>query len=317
MFLSPFASESYRMLQSKAALNPASTPWFVFRTFSPLVWLLLILGILLHAIGTLLFAPSATYSNTKTRTVMQQLRILPASVLKAYAHLIGHPVEESTETPSFHRAAWLTLGLTSGLFLLAVYEASLTVLLFENSREPQFESLDDIKRCAIDPSKVAMVAGSGSQEFWNFAVNTTSLREECKWDVAGITVDTLEQGFQRVESGEVEYFFDLEGVVMTRANAECGKFVVVGEGFFSTSVGFVTGEGLGEEVRKRLSRETMLLREADEFENARVFAKHLGCDMKATAVAKVGVSDLWAFFGMYAGVWCVLLGYRLWFLNNR
>eukprot|EP00177_Eucheuma_denticulatum_P003261 GFKZ01005894.1.p1 GENE.GFKZ01005894.1~~GFKZ01005894.1.p1 ORF type:complete len:413 (-),score=51.48 GFKZ01005894.1:3548-4786(-) len=317
IFLSPFASESYRMLQPKAVLNPTSTPWFVFRTFSPLVWLLVFLGIFLHAIGTLLYAPSKFDSTTKTQTVMQQLRILPVAVLKAYAHLIGHPVEQSTQIPSFHRAAWLILGLTSGLFLLAVYESSLTVLLFENSRESQFESLDDIKRCAIDPSRVAMVAGSASQEFWNFAVNTTLLREECKWDVAGVTVETLEQGFQRLESGEVEYFFDLEGVVMTRANEDCGKFVVVGEGFFSTSVGFVVGKGLGEEAEKMLSKETMLLREADEFEDARIFANHLGCDKTATAIATVGASDLWAFFGMYGGIWGVLLGYRLWFLSKK
>lgn len=313
-FLWPFASESHRMVQSKAALVPPSTPWFIFHTFSPDVWFLLLLGIILHAIGTIVYANPQDRS-FKCDTLRSGLVGLPTAFVRAYAHFIGNPFAYAMQTPSFHRAAWLLLGLTSGIFLLTVYEASLTVLLFESVRESQFGTMEDVKHCVINPHKVAMVAGSSSQEFWNFAVNVSSTRDLCAWSVAGVTLPSFERAFDSLTSGDVDYFFDLEGAVLARAYKQCGKYEVVGEPFFFTQVAFAVSSAVPKETVDALSRETRLLREADAFPTANVLAAHIGCDERAAAT--VTGANLSAFFGMYVCLWALLLGYRCVFLRRK
>lgn len=272
------------------------------------------MGIILHAIGTVAYAnpPNQPF---KPDTLRAGLIRLPTAIVRAYAHFIGNPLAHAMHTPSFHRAAWLLLGLTSGIFLLTVYESSLTVLLFESVRESQFETMEDIKRCVINPHKVGMVADSSSEEFWNFAVNVSSTRDLCAWSVAGVTLPSFDQAFQNLTKGDVEYFFDLEGAVLVRANEECGKYQIVGEPFFFTQVAFAVSSAVSTEAVDALSRETRLLREADAFPTANVLAAHMGCDERV--VATVTGANLFGFFGMYVCLWTLLLAYRCVFLRRR
>lgn len=168
--------------------------------------------------------------------------------------------------------------------------------------------MDDIKRCVIDPTKVAMIVGGASQQFWNFAVNTSETRDTCAWSTAGVVLPSFERAFQSLIDGDVDYFFDLEGAVVVKANDECDKFMVVGEPFFSTQVGFAVSGSVSKAAVRAMSRETRLLREADVFPTAKVLATQKGCD--ARIAAKVKVSSLSGFFGLYGGLWALLLGYR-------
>lgn len=335
-FVWPFGNENHRMVSRKSDLRIDDTgnTWFVFQTFTLRVWGFVLLGIFMHAIGTVYFGPfrspkcelqpgmEATRARRASRVhgLFWQLKRFPAAVLFSYAHLIGHPFgERSQGTPSFHRTAWLVLGVTAGLFLLTIYEASLTVLLFESTRTSPFKTLRDITDCNVSPKRVAIIRGGASQDFWNMAVNTTVQREKCKqWDQVGMTVSDLEEGFEFVQEGKADFFFSLEGSVLFRAHRNCEEFEPVGEPFFSTSVGFVMPRKVNKTVLSLLSRETRILREQDGYESANLLAARNSCD--AVVDATITSGKLWAFFVLYSVLWSLLLLYRcvfLWRKKNR
>lgn len=334
-FVWPLGNEAHRMVGRKADLrvDDSQNTWFVFQTFSIEVWGFILLGILMHTIGTVFFGPfrppdfkqtnnlhpaTARRSN-RAQGIMWQLKRFPAAMLFSYAHLIGHPFGERAQgTPSFHRTAWMVLGVTTGLFLLTIYEASLTVLLFESTRTSPFRTLRDIQDCAVSPAKVAMIRGGASQEFWNLAVNTTDRRKKCKdWDRVGFTVSNLEEGFTALRNGTADFYYSLEGSVLFRAHRNCEEFEPVGEPFFSTSVGFVMPKNRNgsEDLLDILSRETRKLREQDGFESASLLASRNSCEAETDATITSG--KLWAFFVLYAISWFFLLSYRCVFLWRR
>lgn len=332
-FVWALGNENHRMVSRKSDLrvDDSKNTWFVFQTFSLRVWGFIFLGIFMHAIGTVFFGPfrppkcetqpgmdamRARRANRLTG-ILWQVKRFPAAVLFSYAHLIGHPFgERSQGTPSFHRTAWLVLGVTAGLFLLTVYEASLTVLLFESTRTSPFRTLRDITDCAVPPDRVAIIRGGASQDFWNMAVNTSAQREKCKsWDQVGTTVSDLEEGFEFVKEGKADYFYSLEGSVLFRAHRDCEEFEPVGEPFFSTSVGFVMPQKVNRTILDILSRETRILREQDGYESASLLAARNSCD--AVIDATITSGKLWAFFVLYSVLWSLLLLYRCVFLWRR
>lgn len=336
-FLWPFGNDAHRMASRKSDLrvDDSDSIWFVFKTFTPGVWIVVSLGVLLHAVGTVFFGPfrrgdrnpdqaaDPTSSEGSRSTLPSHLvwvaKRFPAAFLFAYAHLIGHPfAERAQNTPSFHRSAWLVLGVTTGLFLLTVYQASLTVLLFESTKRSPFRTLADFRDCNLDPSRVAIIDGGASLDFWNKAVNTTANREKCGWSTAGIPVKNLAEGFLFVKENKADYFYSLEGSVVTRANSNCDDFEAVGEPFFSTSIAFVMSKQI-EKVNKNLfdtlSRETRILREQDGYPSALLLASRNSCDEVIDATITSG--KLAAFFTMYVIAWTVLVVYRCIFLWKR
>lgn len=330
-FVAPMGNEAHRMVSRKSDLrvDDSQNTWFVFKTFELRVWGLILFGIMLHAVGTIFFGPfrppehdcPRDAPNSRRRGIMWQIKRFPAAVLFSYAHLLGHPFGERRQgTPSFHRTAWLMLGITAGLFLLTIYEASLTVLLFESTKSSPFRTLDDIKSCAVSPARVAMIRGGASQAFWTNAVNTSEQREKCpNWDKVGMTVANLEDGFEAVKTKKADYFYSLEGSVMVRAQKNCDEFEAVGEPFFSTSVAFVMPKNLGTNqlqfVFDTLSRETRILREQDGYDSVGLLAARSSCEDVIDATITAG--KLWAFFIMYCCWWAGLLLYRCIFLWRR
>eukprot|EP00177_Eucheuma_denticulatum_P006722 GFKZ01012218.1.p1 GENE.GFKZ01012218.1~~GFKZ01012218.1.p1 ORF type:complete len:512 (+),score=53.22 GFKZ01012218.1:629-2164(+) len=331
-FVWPFSNENHRMIGRKSDLrvDDSKNAWFVFQTFSLSVWGLILLGIFMHSIGTVFFgqfrAPdfepvfgmntSVSKKLNRTAGIMWNIKKFPAAVMFSYAHLIGHPFGERPQgTPSFHKTAWLVLGVTAGLFLLTVYEASLTVLLFESTRTSPFRTLRDITDCTVSPDRVAMIRGGASQEFWNKAVNTSDNIQRCNWGRVGMTVSDIEEGFRFVQEGKADFFFSLEGSVLFRAHRNCDVFEPVGEPFFSTSVGFLMPTRANRTLLDTLSRETRILRQQDGYESATLLAARNACD--AVVDAKITPGKLAAFFVLYITIWCFLLIYRCIFLWRR
>ncbi|CDF38943.1 unnamed protein product [Chondrus crispus] len=322
-FVWPLGNEAHRMVGRKSDLSSdnSQNTWFVFNTFSLQVWIIIAVGMVMHALGSLAFGPfqpserdlPRSTTHRRRRGIMWRIKKFPAAILFAYAHLLGHPFgEESQGTPSFHRTAWLMLGITAGLFLLTIYEASLTVLLFESTKESAFQRLEDIKSCALDPSRIAMIAGGASQAFWHSAVNTTEVRKDCpQWGKFSMTVEDLAEGFEAVKSNRADFFYSLEGSIVIRAQKNCDVFAPVGEPFFSTAVGFVMPKNIEslQRVLDELSRETRILREQDGFESVSVLADRSSCE--DVIDARITPSKLWAFFVMYALCWGGLLLYRI------
>ena len=330
-FVWPFSNEAHAMVSRKADLraDDSQNAWFVFKTFTPSVWVIIFVGIFLHALGTLFYGPFFEKAEEASRqaahepgicssctSVFWLFKRFPAAVVFAYSHLVGYPVGERAHgTPSFHRSAWLVLGITAGLFLLTIYEASLTVLLFESTVESPFRTLSDITDCNLDPSRVSMIEGGASQKFWNRAVNTSANMEKCGWDSVGVTVDNLEQGFRFVKEGKADYFYSLEGSVKFRANRNCQDFKQVGEPFFSTAVAFLMAKTTNETVLNALSRETRILREQDAYESASLLARRNSCEDVIDATITSG--RLASFFILYGVIWLILVLYRLLFIWRR
>lgn len=246
---------------------------------------------------------------------------VPSGILYAYAHLLGYTDhleverEETASLPSIHRHAWLIMGMTTGIFLLTIYESSLTILMFESTKVSEFKTLADLTECRIDPSKVAIIRGGASQDFWNSAVNTSRNRAKCNWRRAGVTVDNLEDGFAAVRDGGVDFFYSLEGSVRFRANGDCQNFVAVGEPFFSTSVGFVMPKSVNQTLLKILNRETRILIEENANPSARVLAKRNECAPENDPQIRVG--KLSAFFLLYIVFWASLVVFRFIVLYRR
>lgn len=331
-FVWPFSNENHRMIgrTSDLRVDDSKNTWFVFQTFSLSVWGIILLGIFMHAIGTVFFGPfrapdlqpftgintSVAKRLNRTASIMWSIKKFPAAVMFSYAHLIGHPFGERPQgTPSFHRTAWLVLGATAGLFLLTVYEASLTVLLFESTQTSSFRTLRDITDCVVPPDRVAIIRGGASQDFWNKAVNTSHNIQKCNWDRVGMTVSDIEEGFHFVQEGKADFFFSLEGSVLFRAHRNCDMFEPVGEPFFSTSVAFVMPTRANRTLLDTLSRETRILRQQDGYESAALLASRNACD--AVVDATITPGKLTAFFVLYIVIWAFLLIYRCIFLWRR
>lgn len=59
------------------------------------------------------------------------------------------------------------------LFLVLVYEASMTATLVQESLESEFHSIDDLKNCKFPDHEVCIVDGDATRHFWDvIAANT-------------------------------------------------------------------------------------------------------------------------------------------------
>lgn len=328
-FVRAFGHEHYRMVSRKSDLYLDGTEncWFVFRTFSGPVWALIFVGICMYAVGSGLFGtfgpPEDQNRSPNSLSMLRwQIQHFPTAVLYAYSHLIGNPAKERENgTPSFHRTAWLVLGLSSGLFLLTVYQASLTVLLFESKKTSPFKQFADLSDCILSRdivARTAMIEDSASQEFWNSRVNTTKQRKDCGWKKAGMTVKSVEEGFTFLEENKADFFFDLEASVQFRVNRNCDKFEPVGEPFFSMNIAFIlpqkaeSGEG---SLQYYLSHETLFIRETGEYQEGTDQVSKDACD--PGVAFQITSKKLWAFFMLFTCVWSALMVYRIIFLWRR
>lgn len=322
-----FANEAHQAVARTAdlKLDPSKEYQFVFRTFSLPTWGLICCAMVLHAIGSVFFGPYPLQVERErggARYVpMCLLHIwrLPTSILHSYAHLIGHPFVEhvsveggdNNRAPSFLHTAWLLLGLTCGLFLLSVYEASLTVLLFESDHSSPLRSIVDVKNCVINPSRVAFLADGASQKFWKDAINVPDSCVRASEGRDGFPVPSFEVGFEAVRNGTVDYFYTLSGQVHLKVNSFCSDFVAVGDQFFSTSVGMIMPTALSD-IAAMFSREVRYLREQDAFTSVATLADRTKCDDSLDAT--VTPQKLWLFFALALFCWAALLAARLFVL---
>lgn len=331
-FVNPFGNEDHVMVSRLSEFQ--STPsnfWFIFQTFSSGVWLTIICTIILHAIGTIFFVgvdlngnvgnnlleDNLETSHTESglfsrlyRRIYVQMKKLFHLVLFTYGTFLGHMLNNmGSSRLTLHQVSWFLLSFTSGVFLLTVFQASLTVILFESRSSSPFRSLRDISDCIIDPGRVAMVEGSASQDLWNKAINTSELRNRCSWGLVGQTVDNLTHGFHSVLAGRVAYFYSQEGSVLYWANRNCANFRTVGQPFFSTPVAFMMPNNSDDHLLKDFSEETRKLREQNAFVSGRLAAEPSSCDDVKDAT--INMQRLGSFFVLYAVLWALLVLWRL------
>lgn len=404
-FLWPFANENHRMISRRSDLNEVDSGAlsYMFNTFSPNVWLLIALAVLVYALGTAAYgditpvnairyprhrailrarrtqgggvarkrrressdacAPCSMTDSLATETTMvhrnlddlssNMLHLTPegypaaqsydninteadttqqvsrfqslkdwlyprtqrlgvASVY-SFAMFIGHPCEADSagsRASSIHRMSWRLLSLTAGIFLFSMYNASLTVLLFESVKSSRFRTLEDVKECVISPSSVSFIRGGASQDLWTNAITSRNYCNDNKSPRA--LAKSIEHGLQLLREKKVDFFFSLEGAVLSVVNRQCDKFAVVGEPFFSTSIGFIVPKNAS--IKAPLDRATRVLREQDAFQSARNIAMRSLCE--EASAATISMDRLTFFFAAYFAAAFVLIVYRVCHLRH-
>lgn len=164
---------------------------------------------------------------------------------------------------SIHGYIWWLLPVTAGIFLMTVYSASVTVLLFESKQASKFESIEDVKNCLIKPSRVAFIYGGASNALWDKAMKPS----KCWKKENDVRVKNLEEGYDLLleKKPKVDFFFSLEGSTLLTTGRRCDDLRVVGDPFFSTSVGFIVPRNVASmrEYEKCMSEATRDMREED------------------------------------------------------
>lgn len=231
---------------------------------------------------------------------------LVVAVIYTFALFIGQPVEADSagqRISSIHKIAWRLLSLTAGIFLFCLYNASLTVLLFESVKESQFRSLDDVKDCLISPDRVTFIGGGASQDLWRNAIVSKGY---CEQGETKHVADSIEDGLNLLRTGKADFFYSLEGAVLSVVNRRCDEFAIVGEPFFSTSIGFIVPKN--SSIQYKLSKATRVLRERDAFYSAKQIAMRTPCSDQSAAT--ITLDRLSFFFAAYFTCAILLILYR-------
>lgn len=118
-------------------------------------------------------------------------------------------------------------------------------------------------------------------------------------------VSSFAAGFEKVLDESCDYFYTLEGHVVSQTKGRyCGRLTAVGKPFFDTSVGFILP--MDSNLTKIMSEQTLILREADKLETSTNFADRLSCNEVTDPT--ITWSKLRVFFYMaYAGLGVILV----------
>jgi hypothetical protein len=189
--VAPIANDDYRVITRIALATGSSlNNFFFFSTFAWSVWLALIGLFVLHVCVTALdpkfMALEADRANVRNKNGnwAHRLKILllkNTALLKlrraffdsAY-HLLGQAPHFFSESKRGSKEKTMgMMALFMGVFLVTVFQASVTVQVILSSPNPDFISVSDFESCRISAERVAVLNNSGSQYFWERAISRT------------------------------------------------------------------------------------------------------------------------------------------------
>jgi hypothetical protein len=164
--------------------------FFFFTTFTWPVWLAVAGIFLFHILVTMLdpkFFPRKAVgvaSTYKTGSWAQRLKALllksddlfrlRQSFFSSAYHLLGQAPHFYSGTKKGTKEKTLgMIALFMGVFLLTVYQASITVQVILSSPSPEFVSVRDFESCRISADRVVLLANGAAQSFWEKAVART------------------------------------------------------------------------------------------------------------------------------------------------
>lgn len=255
--------------------------------------------------------PTGFLHDCKSRLYPRMQR-LGVAIVYTFAMFIGQPCEADSagaRASSIHRISWRLLSLTAGIFLFCLYNASLTVLLFESVKSSRFHTLQDVKECVVAPSSVSFIKGGASQDLWTNAITS---RGFCSDNGATrTTASSIEDGLRLLRERKADFFYSLEGAVLSVVRRQCEEFAVVGEPFFSTSIGFIVPKS--SDIKRPLDSATRILREQDAFQSARNIAMRDPCE--EVSAATITFRRLSFFFIAYFVSAIGLIGYRIYHVS--
>jgi hypothetical protein len=187
----PFTNDDLRVITTVTrATGSEEGRFFFFSTFSWTVWLALLGIVVLHVCVTALdpkyTAPETarTAVNDKNDTCSHRLKVWflknPALFKLRHAffdstyHILGQAPHFFSENKRGSKEKTLgMMALFMGVFLVTVYQASITVKVILSSPNAEFISVNDFETCRIAADRVVVLNNSGAQNFWRRAISRT------------------------------------------------------------------------------------------------------------------------------------------------
>jgi hypothetical protein len=189
--VAPFANDEYHVVTTvEKATGSKKNQFFFVTTFGGLVWLAIAGLFVFHIVVTALddnFAQPGIGEGGDTYKSGSWIHRTKAKILKipllykvrhaffnsAY-HLLGQAPHFFALTKKGTKEKVLgMIALVMGVFLITVYQASITVQVILSSPLPDFVSVRDFESCRIPANQILLEKRSVSESFWYSAINRT------------------------------------------------------------------------------------------------------------------------------------------------
>lgn len=288
-FPASFSSEAFRAVTRFSAVREtAANSIFFLSAFTWPVWLAILGLMVVHVLVLLLdrgFAPPpAVPENTRLLPSMwQRLRYqlmksamlyrLRTGLVSTTVHFLGQYAPGSRKTGTKTKMMNV-IALMFGVFLLTMFQASVTVQVLVTTPQSEFGSIADVKNCRIPVSRLCYAGNGMAKRFYTIALAPIP----CVKEVGGspLAVASFDDGFQAVLDGTCDYFYTLQGQVLSQSRGRhCGKLTAVGTQFFATSVSYILP--LNSNLTLPISLSTLRMREEDKLVSAQRHAELETC----------------------------------------
>jgi hypothetical protein len=188
-FVAAFSAENYHVLTSRALVkSTSSNKLFFFKTFSWPVWIaifaLLSTHVLVTAMDSNFAPPRGTNAAVNEGSWRERLRhfLLKSGILfrvrhsyfNGLFHLVGQTVDMDTHKSGTKEKVMNLLVLIIGIFLLSIFQASVTYQVLVDEPISKFRSTNDFKSCRIPPNEVCLLKSGASRAFWDKTIAPSS-----------------------------------------------------------------------------------------------------------------------------------------------
>jgi hypothetical protein len=185
-YVAAFSDDNYRVLTSRALVkSTASNKLFFFKTFSWTVWIGIATLLVTHVFVTSMdsnFAPPRGDSEPAGAGVpfFQRFRRFLLknpylfrfrhALFNSLFHMVGQTVDVDTHKSGTKEKIMNLLALVIGIFLLTIFQASVTFQVLLDEPRSSFRSSKDFKSCKISPDRVCLLATGASRTFWDLTI---------------------------------------------------------------------------------------------------------------------------------------------------
>lgn len=185
-FVSPFSGDSFRVAARTSTVRDSNAKnVFFIQAFSWQVWVAIAMLGIYHIFVTLFdrnFARPTrnTVENWDELSFWQRTRhaLMKTTLLyrirrgffNTALNFIGQTSNDNSPKTGTKQTVMNLIGLLFGVFLLTIYQSSVTVQVLVETPTSPFQSVADFKSCRIEADRVCISAGGAAERFWAEAI---------------------------------------------------------------------------------------------------------------------------------------------------
>lgn len=187
-YVSPLSADRFRVVTRTSSVREANAKnVFFIQAFSLQVWGAIASLAVLHMFVTLFdrnFArpPRDCFRNWEELSFWQRQRHLLMKTKLLYRirraffnttlNFIGQTSNDRSPKTGTKQTVMNLVGLLFGVFLLTIYQASVTLQVLVEIPVSPFASINDFKSCKIEADRVCIAGNGAAENFWNEAIAT-------------------------------------------------------------------------------------------------------------------------------------------------